>query len=128
MRLNRRLIDILVAAKAQICNVGPTVSPDRSFLSLAASNAGLFSLDSHPRLFFSAQASFKMLLTLFHLLPLALFASYTNGQNVIYPSAFVDPDYVLAKQYGDHTLAAQKTIISWADLLAERGPWSALHS
>ena len=69
-----------------------------------------------------------MLLTLFQLIPLALFASYANGQNIIYPSAFVDPDYVLAKNYGNHTLAAQQTIASWANLLAARGPWSTLHS
>jgi hypothetical protein len=39
-----------------------------------------------------------------------------------YANDFIDPAPILAKTYNNTTLA-QKTILSWADQLAQSGPW-----
>jgi hypothetical protein len=44
------------------------------------------------------------------------FTSYAND--------FVDPDYILAKNFNSSTKAAQNTVVQWADELASQGPWS----
>lgn len=41
-----------------------------------------------------------------------------------YANDFVDPTYVLAKDFSNITTEAQATIISWATSLASEGPWS----
>ncbi|KDR80834.1 hypothetical protein GALMADRAFT_135935 [Galerina marginata CBS 339.88] len=41
-----------------------------------------------------------------------------------YANDFVDPDYILAKNFGAHTGRAQETVIAWARQLAVKGPWS----
>lgn len=41
-----------------------------------------------------------------------------------YANDFVDPDFILAGNFGNNTLAAQATIKSWASELAGQGPWS----
>ncbi|CAA7263300.1 unnamed protein product [Cyclocybe aegerita] len=47
-----------------------------------------------------------------------------------YANDFVDPDYILAKNFGAHTYRAQQEIISWAQRLARptvvNGPWSVM--
>lgn len=40
-----------------------------------------------------------------------------------YANDFIDPAPILAKKYNS-TALAQKTILSWADQLAQSGPWS----
>ncbi|KAF8624700.1 hypothetical protein AX17_007031 [Amanita inopinata Kibby_2008] len=68
---------------------------------------------------------FSFLLTSFLVLvfstgnPLAAVTSYAND--------FVNPDYMLSRNYGNHTLAARKTITAWADQLNQSGPWSVLN-
>lgn len=46
-------------------------------------------------------------------------ASYASYANV-----FVDPDFIVAGQFPNNTLAAQQTIVGWAQQLAAQGPWS----
>ncbi|KAM5536812.1 hypothetical protein V8D89_009530 [Ganoderma adspersum] len=48
--------------------------------------------------------------------PVLSFTSYANE--------FVDPDLILAKNFRNTTVEAQKTILEWADELAAEGPWS----
>ena len=43
----------------------------------------------------------------------------------VYANDFVDPDVILAGNFGDYTQQAQQTIISWAETFALDGPWSA---
>lgn len=43
-----------------------------------------------------------------------------------YISNFVDPDAILANQFGNNTRQSQKTIERWALQLAAKGPWSEL--
>jgi hypothetical protein len=40
-----------------------------------------------------------------------------------YDNDFLDPSYVLAKNFNPSTAAAQKTVVEWADFLAAQGPW-----
>lgn len=47
-------------------------------------------------------------------------ASYASYANV-----FVNPDFIVARQFANNTLAARQTIVSWAQELAAQGPWSA---
>jgi len=41
-----------------------------------------------------------------------------------YANDFVSPDYILARNYGATSEAAQRTIVSWANEAASYGPWS----
>ncbi|KDR76943.1 hypothetical protein GALMADRAFT_119999 [Galerina marginata CBS 339.88] len=41
-----------------------------------------------------------------------------------YANDFVDPDYILAKNFSAQTGRAQATVVSWAKELASSGPWS----
>ena len=41
-----------------------------------------------------------------------------------YANDFVDPDYVVGKQFPANTVVAQRTIVQWADEYATLGPWS----
>lgn len=41
-----------------------------------------------------------------------------------YANDFVDPDYIIGKQFPTNTVIAQKTIVQWADQYATLGPWS----
>ena len=43
------------------------------------------------------------------------FSSYAND--------FVEPSYVLGKNWNNTTIVAQESIIQWADWLAAQGPW-----
>ncbi|KAJ8461815.1 hypothetical protein ONZ45_g18163 [Pleurotus djamor] len=47
------------------------------------------------------------------------FTSYAND--------FVDPDYILAGNYGDSSRPARLTIASWARELAAKGPWTVIN-
>ncbi len=40
-----------------------------------------------------------------------------------YANDFVDPKYVLAKDFTNFTIEAQDTIVAWAEELAAQGPW-----
>ncbi|KAI0265333.1 alginate lyase-domain-containing protein [Gloeopeniophorella convolvens] len=48
------------------------------------------------------------------------FSSYDND--------FVDPSYVLNKNWTNTTVVAQESIVQWADFLAAQGPWSVVTS
>lgn len=41
-----------------------------------------------------------------------------------YANVFVDPNYIVARQFANNTVAARQTIVSWAQELAAQGPWS----
>ncbi|KAF8177692.1 chondroitin AC/alginate lyase [Pholiota molesta] len=43
-----------------------------------------------------------------------------------YANDFVDPNYILAKDFGDNTEQAQASITAWASLLTVGGPWSVM--
>lgn len=42
-----------------------------------------------------------------------------------YANDFIDPQYVLSKDFSNTTIEAQDTITSWARVLAAQGPWCA---
>lgn len=44
---------------------------------------------------------------------------------VSYANDFVDPDYIVKGDFGQHTLAAQSTIADWAKESVVGGPWCA---
>ena len=41
-----------------------------------------------------------------------------------YANDWVDPDYILSRNFGPHTARSQAQIILWAHKLAIGGPWS----
>ena len=41
-----------------------------------------------------------------------------------YANVFVDPDYIVGKQFPTNTVIAQKIIVRWANQYAAMGPWS----
>ncbi|KAF8237583.1 chondroitin AC/alginate lyase [Tricholoma matsutake] len=43
-----------------------------------------------------------------------------------YANVFVDPDFIVARQFANNTLAAQQTIVTWAQELAGQGPWTVM--
>ncbi|KAI0048690.1 chondroitin AC/alginate lyase [Auriscalpium vulgare] len=51
-----------------------------------------------------------------------------NLQFNSYDNAWVDPQYVLSKNWNDTTVVAQQTIVEWADNLNAQGPWSVTTS
>ena len=51
--------------------------------------------------------------------------------NVAYTSYyndFIEPSYVLGKNWSSTTVVAQQSIVQWADWLAAKGPWCTFHS
>ncbi len=64
----------------------------------------------------SAAFSLSLGVLLVQPLPVRAVTSYAND--------FVDPTYVLAKDFSNVTAEAQATIVSWAQSLAREGPWS----
>lgn len=44
-----------------------------------------------------------------------------------YDNDFIDPSYILSKNYSKSTGGAQQTIIEWADYLNLQGPWSVMN-
>jgi nitrogen fixation protein FixH len=50
--------------------------------------------------------------------PLVLANAYKD-----YDNDFLDPSYILAKNFNTSTAASQQSIIQWADFLAAQGPW-----
>ncbi|KAI0363966.1 chondroitin AC/alginate lyase [Pilatotrama ljubarskyi] len=52
-------------------------------------------------------------------LPVHSLTSYAND--------FVDPAFVLAKNFGNTTTEAQATIVQWAQDLASKGPWTVMN-
>ncbi|KAL1948381.1 hypothetical protein VTO73DRAFT_12456 [Trametes versicolor] len=67
----------------------------------------------------SAAFSFTLGLLLVQPLSVRAVTSYAND--------FVDPTYVLAKDFSNITTEAQATIISWATSLASEGPWTVMN-
>jgi hypothetical protein len=41
-----------------------------------------------------------------------------------YDNDFIEPSYILGKNWNATTVVAQESIVQWADLLAAQGPWS----
>jgi hypothetical protein len=54
---------------------------------------------------------------------LSLALSVSGIPYVDYDNDFLDPSYILAKNFNPSTAAAQQSIVEWADFLAAQGPW-----
>ncbi|KAF8064896.1 chondroitin AC/alginate lyase [Lyophyllum atratum] len=57
-------------------------------------------------------------------LPLLILGSSGVQALTSYANDFVDPDFIVAGVFGKNTLAAQATILAWAQEAASEGPWS----
>ncbi|KAG6840396.1 hypothetical protein C0991_006991 [Blastosporella zonata] len=57
------------------------------------------------------------------LLPLLIVGDLVQAYSS-YANDFVDPNFVVAGKFGNNTLAAQATILQWAEDSATGGPWS----
>lgn len=53
-------------------------------------------------------------------LPLGLMASEAY---IDFDNDFVDPSYILTKEFDLSTVGAQATVVEYADFLATQGPW-----
>ena len=42
-----------------------------------------------------------------------------------YDNDFIEPNYIVEKNWNTTTVVAQESIIQWADWLAAQGPWCA---
>jgi hypothetical protein len=42
-----------------------------------------------------------------------------------YDNDFIEPSYILGKNWNATTVVAQESIVQWADWLAAQGPWCA---
>jgi hypothetical protein len=51
-------------------------------------------------------------------------ATVVHAAAASYANVFVDPNFIVARHFANNTLAAQQTIVSWAQELAAQGPWS----
>jgi hypothetical protein len=57
-------------------------------------------------------------------LSLTLLASISVRAGLVsYANDFVDPDYIVKGNFGENTLAAQSTIVTWARQSSDGGPW-----
>ncbi|KAF4613020.1 hypothetical protein D9613_010913 [Agrocybe pediades] len=65
----------------------------------------------------------------FTLLKIATLSSFisTAVSQTAYANDFVDPDYILAKNFAPSTYQAQLTAVKWARTLAAKGPWSVVN-
>ena len=43
-----------------------------------------------------------------------------------YDNDFIEPSYILGKNWNAKTIVAQESIVQWADWLAAQGPWCTL--
>lgn len=57
-------------------------------------------------------------------LALSTFLPHLAQAFTSYANDFVNPNYMLARQYPGNTGGAQFSILKWADFLAAQGPWS----
>lgn len=64
--------------------------------------------------------------TLLHLVTVVSIFSTAFSQTTLtaYANDFIDPDYILSKNFGDNTWRARDSIQTWAKTLASQGPWS----
>jgi hypothetical protein len=46
-----------------------------------------------------------------------------NVAYISYYNDFIEPSYILGKNWSRTTVVAQQSIIQWADWLAAQGPW-----
>ena len=46
-----------------------------------------------------------------------------NVPYISYYNDFIEPSYILGKNWSKTTVVAQQSIIQWADWLASQGPW-----
>jgi hypothetical protein len=46
-----------------------------------------------------------------------------NVASTSYYNDFIEPSYILGKDWNKTTVVAQQSIIQWADWLAAQGPW-----
>ena len=63
-----------------------------------------------------------MRLTLYHIATFSSIISATNARTA-YANDFINPDYIVAKNFGASTYRAQVTAVKWANTLAAKGPW-----
>jgi hypothetical protein len=46
-----------------------------------------------------------------------------NVRYISYYNDFIEPSYILGKNWSSTTVVAQQSVIQWADWLAAQGPW-----
>lgn len=46
-----------------------------------------------------------------------------NVPFISYDNDFIEPSYILDKNWNKTTIVAQESIVQWADWLAAQGPW-----
>jgi hypothetical protein len=69
--------------------------------------------------------SFVFMLLLVIVLSLLAFRSLAdlNVAFMSYYNDFIEPSYILGRNWSTMTVVAQQSIIQWADWLAAQGPW-----
>ncbi|KAI0342361.1 chondroitin AC/alginate lyase [Trametopsis cervina] len=71
-----------------------------------------------------ASALFRLLLAVASVRSAAASSSTYVHSLVNYADLFVDPTYVLSKNYSENTIFSQQTILQWAEQSTDGGPWS----
>lgn len=80
---------------------------------------------SQPPSFQGCGSSFIFMLRLAIVIALLSVRSLAdlNVAFISYYNDFIDPSYILGKNWSRTTVVAQQSIIQWADWLAAQGPW-----
>jgi len=68
---------------------------------------------------------FKLITLVFSCFHYSTLVKAQANYTLAYANDFVDPDWFLKKEFGAHTSKAQVSVLSWAKMLADKGPWSA---
>ncbi|EEB95814.1 hypothetical protein MPER_05159, partial [Moniliophthora perniciosa FA553] len=66
------------------------------------------------------------MLFLLFLLAFITFLQRTNAA-ASYISDFVDPDFILSREFAIHTYPAEVSIVKWARQFSLKGPWCNKH-
>ena len=82
------------------------------------------SLPSHPQTSLLAIA----MVALLRAIVLSFLAAYSLAVDLnigftSYDNDFIEPSYILGKNWNPTTVVAQESIVQWADWLAAQGPW-----
>ena len=82
------------------------------------------SLPSHPQtsLLAIAMVAFLRAIVLSFLAAYALAVDLNIGFTS-YDNDFIEPSYILGKNWNPTTVVAQESIVQWADWLTAQGPW-----
>jgi hypothetical protein len=68
------------------------------------------------------------MVALFRTIVLSLLAAHALADDLniefsSYDDDFIEPSYILGKNWNPTTVVAQESIVQWADWLAAQGPW-----